>query len=44
MFDSLAFGGAKIEDITKKVEELRYNECHIVYYGYNLGLQVEDRK
>ena len=30
MFDSLAFGGAKIEDITKKVEELKDNESHIV--------------
>ena len=26
MLDSLAFGGAKIEDITKKVEELKDNE------------------
>ena len=30
MFDSLAFGGAKIEDITRKVEELKDNESHIV--------------
>ena len=30
MFDSLAFGGARIEDINKKVEELKDNECHIV--------------
>ena len=30
MFNSLVFGGAKIEDITKKVEKLKDNESHIV--------------
>ena len=30
MFDSLAFGGARIENINKKVKELKDNECHIV--------------
>ena len=30
MLDSLAFGDANIEDITKKVEELKDNESHFV--------------
>ena len=30
MLDRLALDGAKIEDITKKVEELKDNECHII--------------
>ena len=30
MFDSLAFDDAKIENITKKVKELKDNESHIV--------------
>ena len=30
MFDSLAFDGEKIEDIPKKVKELKGNESHIV--------------
>ena len=30
MLDNLAFGGARIEDINKKVKELKDNECHIV--------------
>jgi len=41
MFESQAFGGARIEDIAKKVEEIKDNERHIVVMVGTNNLQSD---